>query len=183
MLLIIKSISSVMVHILANYVMIAMMAWVPLSDHAYYEKEEQTLERYQDIAFTIAEVASERDPLFQGENGVIKTALLLASIASTEGVFRKDVDTCKVGGDFGMAWGLWQTHYSKYLTCSDRKVAANIAFDMIEDSFKWCKRYPMLDHLAIYTDGKCSRNQQRSRFRMSRALDWYEKHKSINDHE
>lgn len=165
---------------LVSYILAAMMSWVPTTDHAFTgEKPEVTLARYTDIATTIAEVAMDPNniPLFDGDSGRIQTALLLASVASSEGFFRKDVDTCKIGGDNGLAWGLWQTHANKKMVCSDRKVAAVIALNMMRNSFVTCKTYPLMDRMSVYTDGSCHANWGRSRFKMSRAVSWYSKHK------
>ena len=167
-------------HVLVSYILAAMIYWVPMTDHAYTgEKPEVTLARYNEIATTIIEVAMDpnRQPLFEGDDGRIKTALLLASVASSEGFFRKDVDSCKVGGDNGLAWGLWQTHASKKKVCSSRTEAAIIALDMMRASFASCKSVPLLDRMSGYTDGQCHANWQRSRFKMSRAISWYSKHK------
>jgi hypothetical protein len=164
---------------LVSYIFAAMIYWVPMTDHAYYEKPEVTQARYTEIATTIAEVALDPNtvPLFEGDDGRVKTALLLASVASSEGFFRKDVDSCKVGGDNGLAWGLWQTHANKKKVCSDRKVAATIALDMMRNSLQSCKSFNLMDRMSVYTDGSCHANWQRSRFKMGRAITWYSKHK------
>jgi hypothetical protein len=168
-----------LIELLATYIFTAMASWVPISDHTYYEKPEITTVRYHEIANTIAEVALEPEtkPIFEGDDGRIKTALILASIASSEGFFRQDVDNCKVGGDNNQAWGLWQTHASKKQVCSSRTVAAHIALDMIHTSFMECKNFKVMDRLSIYTDGKCHDNWGRSRYKMFRAMDYLSKHK------
>lgn len=168
-----------MIETLANYIFAAMIFWVPVSDHSYYEKPEITIARYHDIATSIAESAldSEQDPLFTEEDGRIKTALLLASVASSEGFFREDIDSCKKGGDNGLAWGLWQTHASKKLVCSSRKEAIGIALKMMRQSFVSCKNLSVLDRMSVYTDGQCHSNWKRSRFKMSRAINYLNTHK------
>ena len=167
---------------LAIYVFAAMTTWVPMSNHSFYEKEEITHSRYESIANTIAEVSLNEDksPIFNDEDDAInraKTALLLASIASYESSFKKSVDSCKEGGDNGLAWGLWQTHSNKKKTCANRLTAAYIALGMVNRSFKFCSKQHLLDKLSIYTDGRCKDNWYRSRSRIMRALSWHQKHK------
>jgi hypothetical protein len=167
------------IEMLSNYIFAAMVSWVPVSDHAYYEKQEETIARYHDIANTIAEVALDptREPMFAGDDDEIKTALLLASIASSESFFRKSVDDCKVSGDNNLAWGLWQTHASKKLVCSNRKAAAIVALDMAKDSLNSCKSFPLLDRMSVYTDGSCHVNWNRSRQKMGRAIEYFKNNK------
>jgi len=164
---------------LVNYILTAMVSWVPVTDHSYYEKPETTMERYTDIANTIVDVAMdpENKPLFEGEDGRVKTALLIASVASSEGFFREDVDSCKIGGDNGKAWGLWQTHAPKKKVCASRKNAATIALGMMANSFAVCKAYPIMDRMSVYTDGRCQKNWKRSRYKMERAMSWYANNK------
>lgn len=168
-----------MIELLATYIFAAMISWVPIDNHTFYEKPEITVARYHDIANSIVEVAldPEIEPLFAGEDGRIKTALLLASVASSEGFFRKDIDTCKIGGDHGLAWGLWQTHASKKLVCSNRKAAIIIALDMMRQSFTACKKFEVSDRMSVYTDGQCHANWKRSRFKMNRATSYLSNHK------
>jgi hypothetical protein len=169
---------------ITTYILSAMTAWVPITDHAYYERREITEARYVSIANTVVETAydDKRKPLFEGEDGRIKSALLLAAIASTESFFIKDVDTCRRGGDCEgghcLAWGDWQTHSNRWRTCSSRATAADIAYNWIQNSFDVCKMkgYPMLDRLSVYTDGHCHWNWERSRTRMLRALNWLKGH-------
>lgn len=169
---------------LASFVLAAMMAWVPVTDHSYYEAEDKTQARYEEIAQVIEEVALDPAhlPLFDGEDGRIKTALLLASIASTESFYARDAVTCKKSGDNGLAWGPWQTHSGKKRTCSSLIVAAGIAYEMIKTSFDACKGYQLIDRLTLYTSGGLCRNDSwPSRYRMRRALNWYNKHQSDLD--
>lgn len=167
-------------NIFVSYILAAMVSWVPISDHAYYEKAEITTARYNEIATTIVEATMDpnRAPLFEGDDGRIKTALLMASIASSEGFFRKDIDTCTKGGDNGLAWGLWQTHANKKIVCSNRAAAINIALDMVKNSMTTCQGLPLLDRMSVYTDGACHINWSRSRFKMHRAMSWHTKHQS-----
>ena len=126
----------VKVIVLAWYVLNAMMSWVTESAHAYYEKPAVTDARYINIALAIAEVALDpnQEPLFDGEDGRLRTALVLASIASHESKFVANVVNCRTSGDNGLAWGPWQTHSGKVITCGDLKTAAGIALGMARHS-------------------------------------------------
>lgn len=166
---------------LAAYIFSAMILWIPTSNHTFTgEPVTQITARYEEIAEAVEKVALDpnRTPLFSGDDGRIKTALLLASIASFESQYGRDVVNCKRAGDNGLAWGPWQTHSGKKRTCSSLEVAAGIAYDMIKYSFDHCQRVGLADKLTIYTSGGlCTHERgQASRFRMNRALYWFNKH-------
>jgi hypothetical protein len=165
---------------LAAYILLFMQSAVAMTDHSYYEPLTKTQARYESIANDIAIVAKE-SPLFQDDAEGIKTGLFITTVASTEGFFREDVDTCKRGGDKDKdgnptAWTLWQMHLKKDVVCHDRLTAARYAREMIRFSLKTCESYPFLDRLAVYTDGHCATNWNRSRFRIKRAMDWFNNH-------
>ena len=69
-----------------NWLVAAMFAWTPA--------HEVDRARFTEIASDIAAVVydPEEEPLFSGEDGRAKTALLLASIAAHESTFREDVE-------------------------------------------------------------------------------------------
>jgi hypothetical protein len=163
---------------LASYLLTAMVSWVPLKEHSYYEKEDSTLLRYCEIALAMATVALDesRTPVFSGDDGKVKTALLLASIASTETGYEKNAVTCKRNGDNGIAFGPWQTHTSKAQTCNNLSDAAGFALNFVERSFNWCTslnpRINPLDKLSGYTDGRCRESWQ-SRQKITCALKWH----------
>lgn len=165
---------------LASYLLSAMISWVPLKDHSYYEKEDVTLLRYSEIALAMADAALDeaRTPVYDGDEGRIKTALLLASIGSSETGFEQLAVTCKRNGDDGIAFGPWQTHTNRYKTCNHLNAAAGFALDIVETSFTWCHqvnpKLGPLDRLSGYTDGRC-RESWESRKKISRALNWYAK--------
>jgi hypothetical protein len=164
--------------VLASYLLSAMTNWVPKSQHAYYEKQEITDARYMDIATAIAEVSldPDQDPLFGGDDGRIKTALVMASVASHESFFNDRVVHCLKAGDHGLAWGSWQTHSGKTRTCRDLKTAATIALGMMRHSIEHCKGRPLADRLSLYTNGQCIASYA-SQVRMNRAIKWYTAHK------
>jgi hypothetical protein len=104
-----------MLKALSSYLLAAMTAWMPMKNHARSEAPEVTEARYQQIAEDVALIALDPDeaPLFQGEDGRVKTALLLLSVALHESGFRGDVDAgrCKpYECDHGKAFSMWQLH-------------------------------------------------------------------------
>lgn len=163
--------------VLALYLLDAMTAWIPKTKHSYYEKVSATEDRYIDLAFAIAKVALDpnQEPLFDENDGRIKTALLLASIASYESQFNERVTNCYQPGDHGLAWGPFQTHSNRKKTCSSFENATIIALGMARQSIKACKNFPILDRLSAYTNGHCVNNFA-SQQRMSRGLKWYAAH-------
>lgn len=93
---------------IAAYLLPAMFTWVPVSNHTYYEKEDVTVARYESIAADIAEVSLVEKPLYAGDLGQVKTALMLASIASFESSFTAQVDDGRRRGDHGTAFCIMQ---------------------------------------------------------------------------
>lgn len=144
----------------------AMATWVPLTP--------SQVERYEDIASDIVDVASE-NPLYDGEEGIAKTALLMASIASYESFYRKDVDTLKVKGDNGAALCLMQVHPRKGEDLSDRKNCFRVALMRIHESFSACRFLPFEDRLSAYTRGTCAKDSA-SEWRVGRAHRWWKAH-------
>lgn len=131
-----------------SYVLTAMLSWVPLRNqierthdgrwvhdsHGYYVTEDanEARARYEQIASDITSIAlDEKNPaLFKGEDGRLKTALALASIASFEGGYHKWVENGDCNSsefqalekdrswrecDGGAAWSNWQIHMYGYV--------------------------------------------------------------------
>lgn len=180
---------------LATYIFSAMISWVPVSAHTFTgESVDDITARYELIAETVEKTALDpnREPLIPGEDGRIKTALLLASIASFESQYGKDVVTCKRLGDNGVAYGPWQTHIfnraEALRDCKDLGVMAGRAYDMIKTSFDHCQRVELADKLTIYTSGGyCTHSRgEASRYRVNRALYYYNRHQgetiSLKEH-
>jgi hypothetical protein len=177
-----------MLEALAAYLLKAMVAFVPVGMHAYYETG--TGARYAEIAADIADVALTDEPAFKGELGRVKTALLLTAIASYESNFDARTDrglSVRPGdNDRGAAVGLWQTHlYAPLLPegwtredlASDRKKAARFALRMVRESFRVCAGRPAVELLGWYTRGGngCAPSVK-GEHRMSRAMRWLEAH-------
>ncbi len=168
-----------MLELVTTWLVGAMIAWVPLQrdgDHARYER----------IARDIAEVAFDdsEQPVFTGEMGRAKTALLIASIASFESQYRADVDDGRTTGDHGQSFCLMQVRVGGGKTAegwtgqdltSDRKKCFRAALKRIRISFDWCKDHAIEDRLAGYTSGLCRDGEQLSRNRFWRARNYWSK--------
>lgn len=184
-----------MLQILTAYLVIAMTAWVPAENHAWYQTPEQTAGHYQDIASDIVEVAMDPDeiPVFDGPDGRAETALLLASIASWESAFNQRTDEGKSirkgDNDGGKAVGIWQTHWrgnpfgwSRSDIANDRKKAARLALFRIRESFGACRNFPLESRLTVYATGQACRPTEVSKQRVSRALRWWKAHPFTENH-
>ena len=158
---------------LANYLVIAMLAWCPAKTHAFTgETPGQTENRYEGIATSIAAVAldEQETPLFGGREGRAKTALLLASIASFEtGGFNKKIDTDAATGDSGTAHCNMQLHQSTQgsLDCYRKSLV------WLHSSFKDCEHLPLLWRMSEYASGVCAQGHVASEHRMKRAMSYW----------
>ena len=104
-----------MLKALTTYLFTAMMAWMPVRNQAARELEDDAVARYESIAADIAAVALDpsEPALWDGDDGRVKTALVVLSVAFWESGFRVDVDrgNCKPNEcDHGLAYSLWQLH-------------------------------------------------------------------------
>lgn len=149
---------------LAAVVLAAMYAWVPVREHAQFERKEVTVARYESIARDIAATVEENDGPRVGS--AQREALILASVASYESHFAARVDDCRVSG---RSWTIFQISSHRGLACRDRKVAARIALYRIRESFAMCASLPIDDRLAFYATGKIEHTWF-SRSRVRRAL-------------
>ena len=170
---------------LAIYLLSAMNTFYPQSNHAFMEKPKVTQERYEEFAKDIAKVVLDPrvKPLFAGEDGPIKTGLLLIAIARYESSFRNDVMTCTKLGDKGWSFGPFQAQGYAETVCQGNFQAAWVAIEMIHESFKICHNLPMNYHLAEYTDGNnwdSPRAFKRSSDRMDTAIHYFTSHKVIS---
>jgi len=109
----------------SEYILGAMLRWVPLLNQTVHgETEDEARARYQATADNIVDIVlDENEPtVFRGgDDGRLKSALEIASIASFEGGFQKFVDdgTCnqkdykadgRGGCDGHTAFTVWQIH-------------------------------------------------------------------------
>ena len=164
---------------LAPIVFKAITSFYPMSNHTFYEDAAITKARYESIAEDIA-VGSVLQPIFEGDEGAIKTALLLASIANFEsGGYAAAVDQCKRAGDHGLSWTIFQLQmaYSpKREICANRKKAVEWAIHWIKVSFQVCHALPLTSRLSAYTAGRCINGEPKSRQRIQPAIDFLRDH-------
>jgi hypothetical protein len=170
-------------HALAAYVLSAMTAWVAPKTHP--EGEAAAVVRYTQIADDIAAVALDpkEKPAFEGDDGRIKTALLLASIASLESGYRADIDQGRTRGDHGVSWCLvqvqvWGTTAEGWTgrdLVADRTKCLKAGLHRIHTSFAMCAGWPIENRLSGYTIGTCKK-EWTSRTRTHRALAWLHDH-------
>lgn len=168
---------------MAAWLLAAMIAWNPPAQHR--EGEQAATTRYDSIAHDIASVSLEPDeaPLFDGPVGRAQTALLIASVASFESTFRKDVDTGTLQGDHGRSWCILQIQvYGKTAEdwtgqqlVEDRKRCVKAGLHRMRQSFTMCKHLPLIDRLAGYTLGQC-KEEPKAEWRTRRALGWWKGH-------
>jgi hypothetical protein len=170
---------------LLTYILAAMIAWCPPLNHRYSqsykmtaeEKDTHTLQRYHDIASDIAAVTMEEEPLFKGDLGRVKSALITASIASYEsGQFREDVDNVKGTGDHGQSHCIMQILMRPGEIMEDRKDCFRLGFYRIRESFRSCPQSRLEDKLAVYASGNCTQGAANSRMKMYRAKHWLDTH-------
>jgi hypothetical protein len=178
-------------HALITYLLSAMLAWAPPSDHDYYAQRQDTVERYESIAKDIADVAMDPNepPLFGGPQGRAQTALFVTSIAFYEsGGYRRDVDAGdgpRSRGDGGRSWCIMQINIGRGMTAEqwsgrdlvlDRHKCIRAGLARIRESFSLCHSLPLIDRLSGYTKGRCTPDEDLSHRRLRRAVQWWTAH-------
>jgi hypothetical protein len=164
---------------LVNYLAGVMMAWYPLSTHAFTHKSsEYTQARYKAIAADLEVAAfdpSER-PLFADPKdkpkgyGRLQTAMAMLSWAGFEsGGFAEDVDSMTRLGDGGTAKCLMQVHSPYKDRVFDRISCFREGLHAMHDSMAMCKEGTLASRLAGYTVGRCVRDEQGAQRRLDRA--------------
>jgi hypothetical protein len=162
-----------------TWLVAAMFAWTPA--------KEVDRARYTEIANDIASVAYDpaEAPLFSGDDGRARTALLLASIAAHESTFRVDVDEGRARGDGGTSWCFMQLHIGVGKTVegwsgddvtADRKLCFRAGLHIARESFRMCVGEPTIEKLSAYASGRCGRSAE-SRQMISRALAYTQRHR------
>ena len=164
----------IMLELVATWLVSAMVAWVPL-------QRDADRARYDSMAKDIVAVAFDEteEPVFAGDLGRAKTALLTASIASFESGYRADVDDGRITGDHGSSFCIMQVRvvgasktgegWTGADLIKDRQKCLRAALHRIRISFNWCKDHSVDDRLAGYTVGTCRDNEHLSRDRVQRA--------------
>src|SRR5437899_343468 len=146
-------------NVLSSWVLAAMTAWAP-------PKTNSEVPRYEAIASDIGAVAADEGetPVFDGDEGRARTALLLASTAFDESGFRADVDDGRARGDEGesvcimqVRVGTWRTRegWTAKDLITDRKKCVRAALHRMHESIAWCKGLKGGDQLGGYTHGQC----------------------------
>src|SRR5271170_6856954 len=139
-----------------TWLVAAMFAWTPA--------KEADRARYTEIASDLAAVVydPEEKPLYPGEDGRAKTALLLASIAAHESTFRPDVEDGRARGDGGSSWCFMQVHIGAGKTLegwsgadvtADRKLCFRAGLHIARESFRMCAGTPPNEKLGAYASG------------------------------
>jgi hypothetical protein len=178
---------------ITKIVLAALLTWAPLKDHVG-EPPEEVQARYDSTAGDIAAVALEstETPLFSTSDGRIRTALVLANIATLEGHLWKFVDLgwCndktrkpdpRGNCDGGHAYTFWQIHpdqlpmgdhaTGKELLAS-RQLAARIALHIVRISLSRTRsKTDTIGSLCMYTGEPCAMRQHPlAEERLQRAL-------------
>ncbi len=167
-----------------NWLVAAMFAWTPA--------HEVDRARFTEIASDLAAVVydPEEQPLFSGEDGRAKTALLLASIAAHESTFREDVENGKARGDGGSSWCFMQLHIGAGKTVegwtggeltSDRRLCFRAGLHVARESFRMCTAFPVNEKLSAYASGQCGRSAV-SRAMVSRPIAYIQHHPMNDEH-
>lgn len=161
-----------MLELVTTWLVGAMIAWMP-------PQRDADRVRYESIAKDMVAVAYDPNeaPVFTGDAGRAKTALLMASIASLESGYRADVDDGRTTGDHGQSFCLMQVRvvgktaegWTGRDLVSDRKKCFRAALKRIRISFEWCKDHAVDDRLSGYTVGTCRDGEPLSRNRVGRA--------------
>jgi hypothetical protein len=172
---------------IVSYLLAAMIAWVPLQAHAPVESTDDVRSRYESIARDAVSVAFDESeaPLLDGEDGRLRTALLMLSVASYESFYQKMVDEGLRRGDNGRSVCLMQIRVGEGKTregwrradlLRDRTLCFRAGLHILHASFDMCRRLPVADRMSAYATGHCFANAQVSRSRVARARAWWTSH-------
>jgi hypothetical protein len=170
--------------LIINWLVAAMFAWTPA--------HEADRARFTEIASDLVAVVYDpaEQPLFPGEDGRAKTALLLASIAAHESTFREDVENGKARGDGGNSWCFMQLHIGSGKTVegwtgadltSDRRLCFRAGLHVARESFRMCNAFPVNEKLSAYASGQCGRSAP-SRAMVSRPIAYIHHHPMNDEH-
>jgi hypothetical protein len=167
-----------MIELVTTWLVGAMVAWVPIPPQHDLDRA-----RYESIAHDIATVAldASEEPVFAGDLGRERTALLMAAIASLESGYRADVDDGRTTGDHGQSFCIMQVRvlgktdegWTGKDIIADRTKCLRAGLHRMRTSFTWCKEHAVDDRLAGYTVGTCRDNEHLSRDRVQRAKAYF----------
>jgi len=153
---------------LSAYILSFMLWAVPVREH-WRENPAVVTARYEAFADVIVDVAFDPNVVpIEGDR--LFTAVLLASVASFESVYRRDIMNCERPG-LGGALGPFQHEHprARERVCDSWEQATRFALKMLHDSWRVCQRFDLRDRVSFYTDGRCEAGWWRSRSRVVRA--------------
>lgn len=168
--------------ILSSYLYTAMVTWCPLAVHNFTHAPQDVADtRYHAIADDLASVVLDpnESPIFSGNDGRVKTGMLMLAIASFEsGQFSAKVDADTKGavagsGDNGIAHCLMQLHFPYASKILDRKSCFRAGLTALHDSFKSC------NSMAAYASGTCADPRGLAKLYTKRATAYYKAHPFI----
>jgi hypothetical protein len=180
-----------------NWLFAMMISVSPISKQAS-ETESEATARYESIAQDVIDVAFDENekPLFEGDNGRVKTAALMLGIDYFESNYRKDVDVGSLRGDNEGSWCLAQINlnggkirinddgsfnylsgnsfegYSGKDLVHDRKKCFKVQIAILRASFK-CNVFDENQKLNMYASGFCDRGGFASSKRMGLARSFW----------
>lgn len=152
------------------------------------ENVQAIVQAAADVAFRLEEA-----PLFEGEDGRARTAIVLLSIASYESSgFLQEIRSGKKRGDGGQSWCLMQVHlpgstrvvmrgqyygysYARGEGWAGKDLAADdhtcftAGLHIARESLRVCR------NLSVYTSGKCLKNEPKAKERLARGTDYAKK--------
>ena len=137
---------------------------------------------YESTAEAIANEASAH-PLFDGEDGTVRTAALLVSLAWFEGAFRPDAV-----GDGGASVGMFQVNGSALAFVGatreellrDTVACVSAGRRIAALSLSRCRALPADERLSLYASGSCTTGRRESRHRMAKAA-WVTRRIAVQD--
>jgi len=146
---------------------LAFILWTdPTVKHALTEDPSARLERLQSIASDITSVCTDPSeaPVFDGEDGRIKTCLMIASIAYNESGYKKSVDFGEQKGDSGRSVCLMQVQTGQKGSINytaeqlkDRKTCLRAGLNVLRGS-KCNSGSDPSSMLRAYVSGTCGTN-------------------------
>lgn len=137
------------------------------------EPVDDVIERYTTTSSAMAQVVEDRGSLFQGKDGVYKTAALLIAVTKFESELAGDVAYGQRRGDHGKSWCYMQLHIDgQQLIWGDEEMKSWTGEDLVTDwtkcfsaghevlrvSLQACSRYKDGNILSLYTTGSCQVN-------------------------
>lgn len=182
--------------ILVSWLHPLMLGEVP-ADADLAEAPSARSARYTSIAADVLAVSYDdaEVPLFEGEAGRAKTALVLLGLTRHESGWNLAVDSGRDRGSLvgdtgaGRSWCLGQILLDREGRArtpegwtgpdlvADRKLCLRRTLHMAQESFRRCRALPAEERLALYARGSCASDEGRrlSRYRVGLGLRLFER--------